>query len=404
MKKYTLAILFFTLMLDMIGIGMVIPIVSVIFTDPTSTSFLLGNFDQKYWFTIAGLATAAYGTVQFLAAPVLGEMSDMYGRKKLLSIGVFVLAISNILFGISILIKSLALLFVSRLIGGFAGANFSIAQATIADISTPENRAKNFGLIGAAFGIGFIVGPALGGFIAHHFGSAAAPFFFSGVLGLLNFVSVRILLEETHHENRAEIKKLTPLKAITNISNAFKDIDVSPLYTANFFYFLGFAFFTSFSGLYMVDRYKIGEAGLGTYFAAIGICIIFTQMVILRIISGKWKPENVLKYTIPAVAMAVLAVPFMPNLLAQYLLLPIIAIPQGVSMSNLGALLSLKVSKEKQGLALGINGSLGALSQGVVPTVAGVAASFVGVKSPFVFAFVTLFASWFTIINFLNKK
>ena len=140
MKKYTLAILFFTLMLDMIGIGMVIPIVSVIFTDPTSTSFLLGNFDQKYWFTIAGLATAAYGTVQFLAAPVLGEMSDMYGRKKLLSIGVFVLAISNILFGISILIKSLVLLFVSRLIGGFAGANFSIAQATIADISTPDRK------------------------------------------------------------------------------------------------------------------------------------------------------------------------------------------------------------------------------------------------------------------------
>jgi len=102
--------------------------------------------------------------------------------------------------------------------------------------------------------------------------------------------------------------------------------------------------------------------------------------------------------------MAVLAVPFMPNLLAQYLLLPIIAIPQGISMSNLGALLSSKVSKEKQGLALGINGSLGALSQGVVPTVAGVAASFVGFKSPFVFAFVTLFVSWFTIINFLNKK
>ncbi len=400
MKKYTLPILFFTLMLDMIGIGMVIPIVSVIFTDPSSTSFLLNGVDEKYWFIIAGAATAAYGLVQFLAAPVLGEMSDMYGRKRLLSLGVLVLALSNLLFGVSILIKSLVLLFISRLIGGFAGANFSIAQATIADISTPENRAKNFGLIGAAFGIGFIIGPALGGLIAHTTGSAAAPFFFSGVLGILNFLSVNFFLKETHNENRAQAKRLTPLKAITNIKIAFKDQHVSTLYKTNFLYYLGFTFFTSFSGLYMVDRYKIGEGALGTYFAVIGICVVLTQLVILRAISGKFKPETILKYSIPTVAVTIFLVPFVPNITWQYLLVPLIAIPQGISMSNLGALLSSRVTKDKQGISLGINGSLSALSQGLIPSIAGVLASTIGVKAPFMLGSVCLILSFTLVKNF----
>jgi DHA1 family tetracycline resistance protein-like MFS transporter len=163
MEKKTLTILFFTLVLDMIGIGMIIPIIPIIFTDPTSPSFLLQGIKQEYWYFLAGLTTAIFGLIQFFAAPLLGELSDVYGRKKLLTLGVTVLAVSQCIFGLGIVTKSLALVFISRIIGGIASANFSIAQASIADISTPANRAKNFGLIGAAFGIGFIVGPALSG-------------------------------------------------------------------------------------------------------------------------------------------------------------------------------------------------------------------------------------------------
>lgn len=400
MERKALTILFFTLVLDMIGIGMVIPIIPIIFTDPTSPAFLLANFPQKYWYFMAGLTTALFGIVQFFTAPILGELSDVYGRKKLLFVGVSVLAVSQGIFGLGIITKSLTLILVSRIVGGLAAANFSIAQASIADVSTPASRAKNFGLIGAAFGIGFVVGPALSGYLAHFFNSPAAPFWVASALGVINMVSVYFFLPETHKENRAEAKKLTPWKAIHNIQAALLDKEVSHIYRANFFYYTGFTFFTSFSGLYLVQKYGLGESELGTYFAIIGVCIVITQAGILRLISGKWKPLQILRVSMVLVGVASALTPFMPSLLLQYILIPFIAVPQGLSMANLGALLSTSVPKEKQGVALGINGSLSAFSQGIVPLLGGVIGGVLGVRFPFLIGGLATIYAWYVVINF----
>lgn len=398
MERKALTILFFTLVLDMIGIGMLIPIIPIIFTDPTSPSFLLEGVAEKYWYFFAGLTIAIFGFVQFFAAPILGELSDMYGRKKLLFLGVTVLAFSQFVFGFGIVTNSLALIFISRIIGGVASANFSIAQAAIADISTPLHRAKNFGVIGAAFGIGFVVGPALGGYIAHFFNSAASPFWIAGILGIINMASVYFFLPETHEkEHRAEIKKLTFFKAFRNIRVAFTDKDVSHIFKANFLYFAGFAFFTSFSGIYLVRRYNIGEAELGNYFAVIGVWIIITQMIILRIVTKYKTPPQILRVSIIMVAVSITLTPFMPTLFLQYVLLPFISIPQGLSMANLTALLSSSVSRERQGVVLGINGSLSALSQGVTPILGGIVGGFLGISSPFLLGGICIFFAWYGI-------
>lgn len=400
MERKALTILFFTLVLDMIGIGMVIPIIPIIFTDPHSSSFLLSGIASKYWYFLAGLTTAIFGIVQFFAAPILGELSDIYGRKKLLFLGVSVLAFSQCVFGLGIITKSLTLIIVSRLIGGFAAANFSIAQASIADVSSPENRAKNFGLIGAAFGIGFIVGPALSGYLAHLFSSASAPFWIAGILGGINMISVYFFLPETHKENRAPVKPITFWKALHNIKAAFADKEVYHLYKANFFYFTGFTFFTSFSGLYLVQKYNLNEAGLGTYFAIIGICIVITQVVILRIITKRKNPLQILRVSMIAVGITSAITPFMPTLFMQYLLIPFIAVPQGLSMANLTALLSTSVPKAKQGVSLGINGSLSALSQGLVPLFGGIIGGIFGVRFPFLLGGICTIYAWWGVMKF----
>ncbi len=403
MTRKTLTILFFTLVLDMIGIGMAIPIVPIIFTDPTSPSFLLEGVSKKYWYFLAGLTISIFGIMQFFAAPILGQLSDIYGRKKLLLLGVSVLAVSQFVFGLGIVLGSLTYILVSRFIGGIAAANFSIAQASIADISTQADRAKNFGLIGAAFGIGFVVGPALGGYLAHVFDSASAPFFVAGMLGLLNMVSVYFLLPETHVENRTPPTKITFLKSFINIKNAFTDKLSSDIYIANFSYFIGFAFFTSFSGLYLVQRYNVNEGQLGSYFAAIGIWIVITQLVILRFISTSTTPLQVLRICMIIVAIASALTPFMPTLFLQYVLLPCIAIPQGLSMANLTALLSSSVPKEKQGVALGINGSLSALSQGITPLFGGLLGGFLGIKAPFILGGLCILFAWYRILRLRMK-
>ncbi len=400
MKKM-LPILFVTLLIDMIGIGMVIPLIPILFTDPTSPSFLLHGYPQGMWYLIAGIVIAVSGLMQFIAAPLLGELSDIFGRKRLLTLGVAVLAISQLLFGLGVHISSLALVLVSRAIAGIAGANFSIAQASIADVTEPKDRARNFGLIGAAFGVGFILGPFLGGLIAHAF-DAATPFWVAGALGVANLIFITLFLPETRKE-RGPSRSFTLLKGFHNIRAAFLDVDARPVYLASFLYMSGFAFYTSFVGILLVYRFAFAESAVGTFFGAVGVWIVITQAVILRIISKKYSERSILRYSLLLLAISIAIYPFVPNPALLYVIIPFLAVPQGLSMSNMSALISKGVSPEKQGAALGINGSLMALSQGVIPVVAGFASSLVGVQIPFLVGSMFVVTAWSVLFVFKRR-
>ncbi|MFZ2593261.1 MAG: MFS transporter [Minisyncoccia bacterium] len=394
MKKNILPVLFFTLLVDMIGFGMIIPIVPILFTEPTSQSFLLTGFTvtQQYMFT--GFITALYGIMQFFAAPILGELSDVYGRKPVLLLGVSVLALSQLMFGLGITAGSLIIVVLSRAIAGLAGANFSVAQACIADVTEPKDRAKNFGLIGAAFGAGFILGPLLGGFIADMFPHVgAAPFFFAGILGLCNVVSVMFFLPETHHV-RKEKQRISVFKGIRNIQQALKDVDARVVYASNFFYQTGFAFFTSFVGILLVAQYDFSASQIGIFFGIIGVWVMITQLFILRLVTKKYTERQILKVTLPLLACALASYPFMPSSAFLYACIPFIAIPNGLSMANITALISRSVSPERQGAALGVNGSVMALAQSSAPLISGIAGGLLGIYVPFMIGSACVFTGW----------
>lgn len=331
---------------------------------------------------MAGLITALFGFMQFVTAPILGELSDIWGRKKLLLLGVVILAASQFLFAGGVATASILLLLVSRVIGGIAGANFSIAQAVIADITPPEKRAQNFGIIGAAFGVGFILGPLLGGIIAGSTGNPAVPFIFAGLLGIINALSVTFFLPETHHE-RTRRKQISVFKALHNIQAAFNDPEARPIYFVSFFVLLGFGFFTSFSAVFLANRFGYTESAIGTYFAVVGGWIIFSQLVVVRYFSRRYASRTLLTWSIPVLALVILSYPFIyhPGLL--YLTMPLLAGAFGLISTALPALVSQGVTRDKQGAALGINGSLQALSQAVAPLVAGVVAGSCGLAAAF---------------------
>lgn len=395
MKNRPLLVLFCTLLLDTISVGILIPVLPAIFTDPTSPTFILFGYSVAAQYFLAGAITAVFGLMQFLAAPLLGELSDIYGRKRLLTIGVAVLAFSNILFGFGIEIASLAVLFIARILAGIAGANFSIAQAAIVDVSKPEERAKNFGLIGAAFGIGFILGPLLGGIIASTFSHAAAPFWFAGMLGIMNVAFIAIFLPETRKVSEEIRAKFNIFKGFRNIHAAFKDKDAMPVYLTSFLYMSGFAFFTSFIGILLAVNHGFSEAGIGTFFAVVGISIAVTQLVILPQISKRFAERKILLYGFPIVAATILAYPFVDGNFLLFLLIPVMAVPQGLAFANISSLVSKSVSMDKQGAALGINGSLMALAQGIIPLVAGIGTGVIGLTSPFVAGAVMIMIAWF---------
>jgi len=207
-RQAALGFIFVTLLIDVIGLGIIIPVMPKLIMQLTGCNI---SDASKY----GGWLTAAYAVMQFVFAPILGNLSDKLGRRPILLMSLFGLGIDYIFLSFA---PTLALLFIGRIIAGAMGASFTTASAYIADISTPEKRAQNFGMIGVAFGVGFIIGPALGGF-AGKFG-VRVPFMVSAGLSLLNFVYGYFVVPESlskEHRRNFDWKRANPFGSFKNL-------------------------------------------------------------------------------------------------------------------------------------------------------------------------------------------
>lgn len=393
LRRRVLPVLFGTLLIDMVSFGMVFPIIPILFTDPASPSFLLHGYSTEMRLLLAGAITAVWGIAQFFAAPILGELSDVHGRKKLLLFGVGVVGVSQFLFGLGISVASVMMLFLARAIAGIAAGNVGIAQAAIADITEPKDRAKNFGLIGASLGLGIIIGPLISGWLSGAFENTALPFFVGGILGILNVALVFFLLPETNTQPKAA-SSFTLGKSIRNIRAAFSDADARRPYLSSFLYFSGLYTFTTAFGIFLVQRFGFSESETGTAFAAVGACTAFTQIVILRVLARRYSEMVMLKYSLPMVAGFTALSAFMPNTALFLAFIPLIAVPHAISQASIPSLISRSVSPERQGTALGINASLLALASTLGPLLMGLASGIVSLHAAFVIGAILMLSAW----------
>src|SRR3989338_6853794 len=162
--KSPLFTIIFTIFLDALGFGILIPIVPLLLADPSSSFYILPEGASiQTGYILLGLITAIFPLMQLFATSILGQFSDKIGRRPILMNTLFLTSFSYLLFAIGIATRNIPLLFFSRALAGISSGNLSVAQAAIADITKPSDRARNFGFIGAAFGLGFIIGPFLGG-------------------------------------------------------------------------------------------------------------------------------------------------------------------------------------------------------------------------------------------------
>lgn len=201
-KKAAIGFIFFTLLIDVIGFGIIIPVI------PKLLSGMIGGSvadASKY----GGFLMFSFAIMQFIFSPVLGALSDQYGRRKVLLFSLFGFGIDYLLTAWA---PSIGWLFIGRIIAGITGASFTTASAYIADISTDENRAQNFGMIGAAFGLGFIIGPTLGGILGTY--GPRVPFIASAVLTLINWLYGYFILPESldeEHRRKFDWKRANPV-------------------------------------------------------------------------------------------------------------------------------------------------------------------------------------------------
>ncbi len=406
-KGKPLFVIFMTVLIDLLGVGILVPVIPILLADPTAKDFLLpANMSLDQGFILLGFLTAIYPFMQFLAAPILGQLSDKYGRKRLLAISLLGTSISYVLFAIGILTKNIPLLFISRAFDGITGGNIAVAQAAVADITTPENRVKNFGLMGAAFGFGFVVGPYIGGKLSDpsfvSWFNAATPFWFAAILSFLNVLSVFFLFPETLKHVKHDVKIMWT-KSVSNIVKAANTKELRVLFSSFFLANAGFTFFTTFASIFLINRFGFDQGNIGDYFAFIGLCSILSQIFIVQKLAKKFKEYQILRYSFFIWALVTLLF-LLPREVWQLLIVtPLMPIAISLTQTNVTSLVSKSATADIQGEVLGINSSVQALSMSIPPVLSGFIAASLTEEAPIVVAAIVIAIGAVLFAKFYDK-
>jgi len=395
-KRAPVWIILFTILLDSLGVGILVPIVPQLLGNPSSPEYLLKDTPPGVGYVLLGFLVAVFPIMQFFATPVLGQLSDRYGRKKILAFSLAGTAFGYVLFAVGVILGNIPLLFVARALDGITGGNMSVAQAALADVTPPRERTKTFGLIGAMFGVGFILGPFLGGVLADarvvSWFTAATPFWFAAILASLNTASVILQFDETNQHIR-----FVPLdlgRSLQNIARAYALPPLRPLFATIFFFNAGFGFFISFFGVFLIDRFGFTQTDIGNFFAYVGVCMIVTQLVTTRRVAARFGESQVLRVSILGVSMMMGVYTLTPSWRWIFLIAPFSSTFNGLTMANMGGLLSRSVAPDVQGEVLGIASSIQALAQALPPLGAGFVAATFSPKAPVLAASLMMFLAW----------
>lgn len=386
MQKYPLWVVFFTVFVDMLGYGILLPIIPLLLADPHSPDYLLpGGVSIKQGYILLGFLTAAFPLGQFLATPILGQLSDKFGRRRLLAFSLAGTCLSYIIFAIGIITKNIPLLFVARAFDGITGGNISVAQAAVADVTTPQTRAKNFGLIGAAFGLGFIIGPFVGGKLSDpsvvSWFSASTPFWFAALLSFLNVMSVLLFFPETLKTFRDHLK-IDWIRSVQNIGHAYTMKKLRVIFLTSFLFNSGFTFFNTFFSVYLINKFHYTQGNLGDFFSYIGIWVVVTQALVTRKLSHMFPEYKIIRITLMGLGITTLLY-FLPTHWWQNLfIVPIFAVCIGLTIANMTALVSRSADASVQGEVLGISSSVQALAQSIPPILSGFIASSLTPETP----------------------
>jgi len=279
-KSAAIGFIFITMLIDITGWGIIIPVIPKLIQE-------LIHDDVSEAAKIGGWIAFAYAITQFIFAPIIGNLSDKFGRRPIILISLFAFGLDYILLALA---PNITWLFIGRIIAGISGASITTASAYIADVSTPENRAKNFGMIGAAFGLGFIIGPVIGGLLGQ-FGSRV-PFYAAAVLCLLNFLYGYFILPESlpeHNRREFSLKRANPIGAFMNLRKYPQliglVISIFLLYTASH------AVHSNW-GYYTIYKFNWDEKMIGLSLGAIGLLVGLVQGLLIRWVNPKLGNEK----------------------------------------------------------------------------------------------------------------
>ncbi|MBN1874862.1 MAG: MFS transporter [Anaerolineae bacterium] len=365
--KHRLLLVFGFVFIDLLGYSLILPLLPY-YADAFGASL-----------TLVGMLGTSNALAQLVAAPVIGRLSDRYGRRPLLIFSILGTVISFLLLGFS---QSLAMLFLSRILDGLLGGNISLARAYITDVTDEKTRARGLGIIGAAFGLGFIIGPAMGGFLGR-FGYSVPAFLAAG-LSLLNLLAVITWLPESLSSERRAEMRYSPKTAFTlrALWTALNRPCTGPLLSVQLFYNLAFTLFQSNFALYAKEHLGLDVQATSFVLTYVGLLSVLVQGVAIGWLTTRFSERQLIVVTIVALAGSLVAWAFVPTVWLLLIVLAPISLSAGVLNVVLTSHLTKSITQAEVGGTLGLSASFQTMAQIVSPGVGGVLFDTFGSWSP----------------------
>lgn len=363
-----LGFIFSVVLLDVIGLAILLPV----------QAYIVRQYSKEA--LMVAMIPVLYAAAQFFAAPLLGKLSDRYGRRPVLLISILGSALGYFLFGIG---GALWVLFLARLIDGFTAGNASTAAAYVADVTPPQDRARNLGFLGMAFGLGFILGPTLGGLLSEI--SLNAPAYAAGTLSLASAVAGYFILPESLPKEKRESKplRLADVNPFASIFDMLRRPTVGRLLLAQCLFFFVFDASNSMLPVFMIDRFSVEAWQVAALFAVGGVTMAVMQGGLVGPLAKRFGEKTLAVNSLLLQALAAVGIVSVPALWMLFPVTVVNSLGTGLVWPTLGALLANSVSHEEQGRVSGVSTALGSLMTMFGPLFAGAAYDRIAPAAPF---------------------
>ncbi len=369
-QRSPLLLMALTILIDFTGFGLVIPLL------PFWALRLGANALE------VGLIITIYALAQLLFTPVLGALSDRYGRKPVIVVSLVIEAVSLV---VTALAGSLPMLFLARFIGGLGASNIGSAQAVVSDVTSEKERARGMGLIGAAIGLGFVIGPAAGGILAPK--GQTLPFWIAAGVALVNALLVLFFLPETR--KRAASQEIAPRKRrglallFSGWRNAVRHPSVLGLVLVNLLYTIAFTAMETIFPLFTHHTFGWGASQNGYIFTYIGFIIVIMQGGLVGQLVKRWRESRVLLAGLVLMTVGLISLAFSTQFALLLVTLGLLSVGDGAVTPTVSTLLSFASPAEIQGEMLGLSQGVGGLGRIIGPLAAGSLYAF-GAAVPFI--------------------
>ena len=388
MDKKRLFSIIFVVFMDLLGFSLILPLLPYY-----AETFKASEF-------VTGLLIASYAAMQLIGAPILGRLSDRFGRRPVLLVSVLGTFLGFVLLGVA---NNLWILFASRILDGITGGNLSVAQAYISDVTDVRNRSRGLGMIGAAFGLGFIIGPAAGGFLSQW--GYHLPAMMAASLSLVNLGLIFFWLPESLTSERRRAMKqqqrpaVTPGALITALKRPFS----GALLITRFFFGLAFAIFQTIFSLYALSKFSLSAAQTGFILTYVGVLAVFVQGFLVGRLTHRFREDMLIFTSVALMAISLAGWALAPSVTWLLIVLTPTAISGGLLNTLLSSTLTKAVASHEIGGILGLGTAIESATRIIAPILGGALLGQIGTWAPGVFGAIVMigvtFYVWISIFN-----